>query len=348
MQTTIVRGKWLLVAICSAFLLLILASTLFSHLTSANAASHVPHTLGSGRSTGVKVFVEPAAGETPVLSAISGAKSSIDLEMYLLTDKNVISALENAAENGITVRVMLEPHPYGGGSPASTLQALSNAGAQTEDSSPDFALTHEKGMVIDDSTAYIMTTNFTQSALGGSSSTTNREYGIIDTDSTDVQTTLAIFNADWARSSYPSVSDSDIVLSPVNSRSDFTGLINQAKSSLLIEAEEMQDSSVEQAIVSAEARGVKVQVILPANDSSNSSGITTLDNGGVSVREDSQYYMHAKIIVADGTESFVGSENISTYSLDKNRELGILLSNSTVLSTLQKTFQTDWNASKAA
>ena len=352
MLTPILRGKWPLIAICSAFLLLILASTLFSHLTAANAASHIPqagpHTLGSGRSTGVNVFVEPAAGETPILNAINNAQSSIDLEMYLLTDQNVISALEKAAENGITVRVMLEAHPYGGGSPTSTLQALSNAGAQTEVSNPAFALTHEKGMVIDDKTAYIMTSNFTRSALGGSSSTTNREYGIIDSSATDVKTVLAVFNADWARSSYPSVSDSDIVLSPVNSRSDFTALINKAKSSLLIEAEEMQDSSVEQAIVNAEARGVAVQVILPSDDSSNSSGITTLDNGGVCVREDAQYYMHAKIIVVDGTEAFVGSENISTSSLDDNREMGILLSNKTVLSTLQSTFQTDWSASQAA
>jgi cardiolipin synthase A/B len=352
MQKTISRSKWLLIAICCTFLLLVLASALFSHFTAANAASSIsqtrPQTIGTGRSTGVKVFVEPAAGETPLLNAINNAQSSIDLEMYLLTDQNVISALENAAKNGITVRVMLEAHPYGGGSPTSTLQALSGAGAQTETSDPAFALTHEKGMVIDDKTAYITTANYTKSALGGSSSTTNREYGIIDTTATDVKTVEAVFNADWARTSYPSVSDSDIVLSPVNSRSDFIALINQAKSSLQIEAEEMQDTNVEQAIVSAEARGVDVQVILPSDDSSNSDGITTLDNGGVSVKEDTQYYMHAKIIIVDGSEAFVGSENISTASLDDNREMGILLSNKTVLSTLQSTFQTDWSASQAA
>ena len=272
------------------------------------------------------------------------------LELYLLTDKNVISALENAAENGITVRVMLEAHPYGSVTPppASTLAALANAGAQTEDSNPAFALTHEKGMVIDDSTAYIMTCNFSKSALGGSSSTANREYGIIDTNKTDVSGVLSIFNADWNRSTYSSVSDSDLVVSPINARSDFIALINQASSSLLIEAEEMQDTGIEQAIVNAAARGVTVQVILPSNDSSNSAGISSIEAGGASVEEDTQYYMHAKIIVVDGSEAFVGSENISTYSLDKNRELGILLKNASILSTLQSTFQSDWSASTAA
>ena len=55
-----------------------------------------------------------------------------------------------------------------------------------------------------------------------------------------------------------------------------------------------------------------------------------------------------KIIVVDGKQAFVGSENISTYSLDKNRELGILVSDNTVISTLQQTFQQDWGVSQPA
>jgi cardiolipin synthase A/B len=350
MHINLLRHKPLFIVICTTLLLIIVAAGALTSVRSAQAAAHSVNTLGTGRSTGVKVFVEPAAGETPILNAINNATSSIDLEIYLITDQNIISALENAAENGITVRVLLEPHPDGTVSPtpASTLAALANAGAQTEDSSPAFALTHEKGMVIDDATAYIMTCNFSKSALGGSSSTTNREYGIIDTTKTDVTGVLNIFNADWNRSAYNSVSDSDLVVSPINARSDFTALINQASSSLIIEAEEMEDSGVEQAIVNAAARGVTVQVILPSDDSSNNAGITTIEDGGASVKEDAHYYMHAKIIVVDGKEAFVGSENISTYSLDKNRELGILIQNASILSTLQSTFNTDWSASKAA
>lgn len=54
----------------------------------------------------------------------------------------------------------------------------------------------------------------------------------------------------------------------------------------------MQDSSIEQAIINAEARGVNVQVILP-NDTSNASGITTLKNGKVLVYKDTHSYMYA-------------------------------------------------------
>lgn len=305
--------------------------------------------LGTGRGIDVTVFVEPAAGETPILNAINNATTSIYVELYLLTDTTVITALENAAQRGLDVRVMLDPDPFGVGptQPAQTLQALSNAGAQTKDTSPSFTFTHEKSVVVDGRTAYIMTCNLSKSALGGSSSTTNREYGIVDTESTDVAAVLGIFTADWNRSSY-TLTDNDLVLSPVNSRSDFVALINKAQSSLKIEAEEMQDSGVEQAIVNARSRGVTVQVILPSNDSSNTTGITTLKNGGVSVFEDTHFYMHAKLIIADGSEAFVGSENISSTSLDQNRELGILLSKASVISTLASTFSSDLADSVAA
>jgi hypothetical protein len=43
----------------------------------------------------------------------------------------------------------------------------------------------------------------------------------------------------------------------------------------------------------------------------------------------------------------VGSENISTQSLDQNRELGMLVSDSGVLNTLQQAFQQDWGDSQA-
>jgi phosphatidylserine/phosphatidylglycerophosphate/cardiolipin synthase-like enzyme len=202
------------------------------------------------------------------------------------------------------------------------------------------------GMVIDGNTAYIMTSNFTFSALNG----TNREYGIIDTAPQDVQGTIDIFNADWNRTS-PQVTDPNLVVSPNNSRTALINFMNSAKSSLIIEAEEMYDSAVEQAIASAGQRGVVVQVILPTPQSgssdSNASGIAAIKAGGAQVKEDPQLYMHAKMMVADGTGAYVGSENFSSQSLDSNRELGLLMSDQNVLSTLEQTFQSDWSVSQS-
>ena len=327
-------------------------STDSSSTGGSSATSSGSGIVGSGVQ-GVQVFVEPDAGAGVITDAIAGAKKTLLLETYLLTERKVINALEEAAQRGVDVRVMLEQHPYGSGSVAATetLDRLKAAGVNAQPTNPAFALTHEKGMVIDGSTAYIMTANFTASALGSGSYTMNREYGIIDTNAQDVQAVTNIFNADWNRST-PQMSDPNLVVSPVNSRNDFTSLIDSAHKTLLIEAEEMQDSEIEQAIVNAGQRGVKVQVILPSPSSSssgdsNSGGINAINHPDIQVEEDPHLYMHAKIIIVDGQKAFVGSENISTASLEQNRELGILVADQNVLSTLQQTFQQDWSDSRS-
>lgn len=345
--------KPLLISLCIPLLCLTLVGCNFS-FPFGSTTNQCQSNCASGFGVqGVRMYVEPDDGESVITGAIKSASKSIWLEIYILTDRNVIRALEEAANNGLDVRVMLEPHPVGGGSVSRTLDELKAAGVKAQYTSPAFALTHEKGMVIDSSTAYIMTSNFSRSALGGSSSssTRNREYGIIDSNQQDVQAVMTIFTADWNHTA-AQFNDANLVVSPVNSRSAFMGIISSAQHTLLIEAEEMNDSAIEQALVSAARRGVQIEIILPApsgsSGDSNSQGIAALKQSNITVREDPQLYMHAKIIVADGAKAFVGSENISTQSLDQNRELGILVSDATVLSKLQSTFQVDWGVSKSA
>lgn len=306
--------------------------------------------LGPGTS-GLHVIVEPDAGPGPIVEAIRSAKQSVFMEMYLLTNKNVINALEEDANNGIDVRVMLEQHPYGGGvlSPQETLDRLQAADVKARFSNPAFALTHEKGLVIDENVAYIMTSNMTSAALGTGKYTKNREYDIVDANPQDVQAIATIFQADWDRN-IAIFNDSNLVVSPLNSRSAFNTLIARARRTLLVTAEEMQDSGIERDLIAASQRGVTVQVILPTpgggSNDSNSEGIATIKQGGVTVREDPRLYIHAKILVVDGQTAFVGSENISSQSLDQNRELGIVIADHSVISTLEQTFQADWEASR--
>src|SRR5450432_831189 len=78
----------------------------------ASGSGSATGSVGSGVQ-GVRIFVEPDAGDSVITDAIAGAKKTILLEMYLLTERKVINALEEAAQRGIAVHVMLEQHPYG-------------------------------------------------------------------------------------------------------------------------------------------------------------------------------------------------------------------------------------------
>lgn len=298
-------------------------------------------------STGVQVFVEPDAGEAPILHAIEGANSSVWVEVYILSDRDVIHALEDAAGRGVDVRVLLETRPFGGGavSATQTLQELEAAGVNAKPADPTFHYTHEKAIIVDGATAYILTANLSRAGLGGGSggAGANRDYGVIDTNAGDVAQVIAIFSADWNRTIY-TAGVSRLVVSPLNARASLSSLIASAKTSLSIEDEEMYDQQSENELLAAVRRGVTVQIVLPPPGSSDSYGpdVARLTRGGVHVRYLSVPYMHAKLILADGALAFTGSENFSATSLDENRELGIVLADPKVLTTLTTTFAHDW------
>ena len=45
-----------------------------------------------------------------ILELINNAKKSIDIEMFILSDKDIIKALKKASSRGIKVRIILDPH----------------------------------------------------------------------------------------------------------------------------------------------------------------------------------------------------------------------------------------------
>ena len=195
-----------------------------------------------------------------------------------------------------------------------------------------------------------MTCNLTKSALGGSSGATNREYAIVDTSADDVREAQMIFQADWDRRQTPTLADPNLVVSPTNARPKLEQLLQSARSSLL-EEEEMDDTDMEDQLIAAARRGVSVQVILPAapaGDPGANQDVPRLTQAGVQVRYSQTLYMHAKMIVADGTRAFVGSENFSATSLDANRELGIVVADPAAIAKLQETFARDWDNAVAA
>ena len=294
----------------------------------------------------LQVFVEPGSGYHPVLDALNASRKSVLMEMYLLLDKNIIDALIRAKSRGVDVRVILEKFAYR--NPAdfkAIVDNLNSHGVSAMVSSPAFRLTHEKSIVIDHRVAFIMTLNQDHTAY-----TKNREFGIIDRRPMDVAEIAKVFEDDWNRTSVV-LSDENLVWSPINSRDRITKLIDGAKKTLDIENEEMQDKVVEDHLISAAKKGVIVRVMMSSSNSANDAnapGRDRIKKGGVNVRLLNKPYIHAKLVIADRSRAFVGSENFSPTSMDRNRELGILVNDPKILQTLSTTFDKDWIAGKIA
>jgi phosphatidylserine/phosphatidylglycerophosphate/cardiolipin synthase-like enzyme len=187
--------------------------------------NHVPPTATPAPGGSVALFVEPEDGVSPVLDEITGAKQSIDVEVYILSDERIISALEQAAKRGIAVRVMLEEHPFGGpGTEQKVKNRLQAAGIETNWSNPAFRFSHIKMIIIDNRTALILSLNLSRSAFTG-----NRDFGAITTRPAEVAQARAIFTADWTRTEAP---DGPLVVSPTDSRGQLLTLIYNALGSI--------------------------------------------------------------------------------------------------------------------
>lgn len=292
-----------------------------------------------GASTNITLFVQPDTGRQPLLDAIANAQKEIDVEVYLLSDKQIIAALEDAHQRGVLVNVMMEQHPFGGGNlNIKTEKELDSHGVNTQWSSPSFALTHEKTMIIDNAEVFILSQNLTASSFSK-----NREYDIVDTSPQDVAEIKTIFKDDWEHSPFTPPTSSDIIESPDNSRGALTTLILSAQNSIDAETENIDDDSLINSFCD-KAKKITVRILTPTLSqlSANQDELQKLSDCGVRVKNISSPYMHAKMIIEDSTKAYIGSINFSTQSMDRNREVGIILTESNTLQTLEATFEKDW------
>lgn len=293
--------------------------------------------VGDGTSPAA-VMVEPGTGIRPLTRLIDHAQDRIFVEAYILTDSRIARALERAAAQGVSVYVLLEPRPYGMGlQPLHIVSQLRAAGVYVRWTRPDVALMHAKFLVLDDQVAVIGTANLSRAAF-----TRNREFIVVDRDRMDVRQVSNVFRADWNR--IPAVlNDPDILASPSNARSVLTKLIGSARRSIDAYSEEIADRRVELAMIRAAGHGVAVRIVLPPDV--DPLDVKRLKSAGVEVREPAAPYIHAKALIVDGRIAYVGSINLSSQSLDRNREVGVLIRGPTV-ETIVGVFDGDWHGSR--
>ncbi len=177
-----------------------------------------------------------------------------------------------------------------------------------------------------------------------------RDFAVETTDGSDVAAIEQVFGQDWSQSGAPEGGPPglNLVWSP-GAEAPLLGLIGSARHSLLIESEEMDDADVTSALEAAARRGVEVKVVMTYS-ASYESEFGDLVAAGVKVStypSDASLYIHAKVIVADGTRAFVGSQNFSDASLNYNRELGIITTDPALVRPLVTTLESDFGGATA-
>jgi len=313
-------------------------------------------------STGVSIIVEPDGSHTnPVAAAITAATTSVYMTMYEIDDSNVLDALVARKTGGLDVKVILDSSTTNKSSNTPAFNQLKNAGVGVVWSSSVFTFTHEKTVMIDGTTAWIMTMN-----ANVSSPYDNREYLAVDTNAADVAEATAVFNADFAMQTI--TPSGALVVADTNARPKLFALIGSATKSVDLEVEEFSDADsngIVDALVQAANRGVKVRVVIGNESlgSSQTSANSAVTHAGGSVvmtgpssgnGTTSKPYIHGKAIAIDCngtttacTTGWVGSENMSANSLSHNRELGVIFAEPSEIAKVETAFNTDFAAGVA-
>lgn len=257
------------------------------------------------------------------LGLIESSRRQCYLDIYELSDPDILNALSAAKHRGVDVRVVLdatEAHSQSVGMP--TLQQV---GVPVESLHIARGISHVK-MLIADGRVLLGGMNF------GAQSWSNNDASVVLAVANP--SFVSLFQWDWNRAAgSPTAAPSYEVplLDDRDNEAAVVQAIQSATKDIAMEAFDLSDRTVVAALGQAVKRGVALQVLLDPNESWSRSAATTLRTDGADVRYYTPYrgeLMHAKIVdVDDGATFIIGSANFSHQAYTYNHEADLLLHN---------------------
>jgi len=294
------------------------------------------------------LIVLPDDTAKPILDAINAAKRSLNVRMFLFTDPTLLNVVIAAKRRGVHVRVMLNPARRSGESEnEASRHTLVGAGIEVRDSSPAFALTHQKSMVLDDAVGFVESLNWETRDL-----TETRDYAVVTTHKIEVDEMVKSFDADWSQKSFDADPQSRLIWCPNNGRERIAEFIDSAKETLWLQNERYQDTVIIERLVKAVNRGVRVHIMArPPHTLKKDKlvegvgGLRIMHDVGAKVHRLKGLKLHGKMLLADEARAIVGSINLSPGSFDARRELAIETDAHHVVKRLVQTSHLDWEHS---
>jgi cardiolipin synthase len=292
--------------------------------------------------SGYTLYTEPDAGVGFIYYQINAAQTSIDMTMYELSDSTAEDDLADAAARGVDVRVILDGNEKSANQ--SAYNYLSSNGVNVVWSWDKYSDTDEKSIVFDGTTADIMTLDLTSGSYSG-----HRDFAVVDTNATDVSAIQSVFGADFAHQSVTPNVGTDLIWSPTSVPAGLANLINNATTSLRIYAAEMDDPAIVTDLANAAERGVDVQICGENDNGEYNTEYTELASAGVHISyydDPDSFAIHGQVVLSDygtsGAQIFIGSQEFSSTSLTENRELGLIISDAGLETSVQLTFDIDF------
>ncbi|MFB5190395.1 phospholipase D-like domain-containing protein [Alicyclobacillus fastidiosus] len=255
------------------------------------------------------------------LKLIQTSHHYIYLDMYELSDPDILKALVAAHHRGVDIRVVLdatEQHSNSVGYPT-----LRNAGVTVSKIEIKRGIDHVK-MLVTDAGTLIGGMNY------GQDSWNNNDASVLVPHPTDEFKAMFLWDFNRANGD---VGQAPVLALPLiddhSIRPAVLEAIQSARKTIDMEAFDLSDKGVIDGLRSALARGVAVSVLVDPTQSYNRTSVSTLRDAGAMVRYYRPYngeLMHAKILDVDNGATFIiGSANFSHQAFTYNHEADLEL-----------------------
>jgi phosphatidylserine/phosphatidylglycerophosphate/cardiolipin synthase-like enzyme len=272
-------------------------------------------------------MVQPEAGLEPLITAIDGAKETIEILIFRFDRKDIEQALVRAVDRGVVVQALIAWTNRGGERHLRRLETrLLAAGVTVSRTASDLARYHAKMMIVDRKKLYVLAFNFTALDINRS-----RSFGLIIRKAALVKEAGKLFEADTNRQRYAPDLDS-FVVSPLNARQELAKFLEGAKKQVLIYDPCVSDPQMVRILEERSRAGVEVRILGCLKRASSilcGCNLSTLR-------------LHTRTILRDGESVFVGSQSLRAAELDARREVGVILTSKPLVRKMSETFESDW------
>jgi cardiolipin synthase len=280
----------------------------------------------------VKLITEPNDGVEPIIAAIKNARKSVEIAIFRFDHASIEAALKAAVVKGVKVTALIADANRGGVKSLRELEMrFLAAGIVVARTANDLIRYHDKFIIIDRRTLYMLSFNFTRLDIGCS-----RGFGIVTKNVRLVQEAVKLFEADCTRTTYTPKLDG-FVVSPENSRKMLGKFLKRAKKQLLVYDPKISDKEMIGILRDRAKAGVEIRII---------GRITARVD--LAVKKSTSVRLHTRSIIRDQHQAFIGSQSLRSAELDSRRELGLIIRESKILKKLIDTFETDWAANEAS
>ena len=277
----------------------------------------------------MKLIEQPNDGIAPLVSAIEGARSSIEILIFRFDQREIEHALAAAVTRGVEVRALIA-HVNGSGAAAlrQLEMRLLAAGVSVVRTGDEFTRYHAKFMIVDRLELWLLAFNLTHNDVDRS-----RSFGIVTRERDVVEEALRVFEADCKRQHYEAGLP-QLVVSPANARQQLGDFIKAAKSELLIYDPKISDRQMLRLLAERAAAGVEIRILGEA-----------AQRPGLSVCKLGPMRLHTRTMVRDRESVFMGSQSLRGMELDRRREVGLIFQDASVVKRLVTRFLEDWDLS---